>query len=419
MRPGAETVDHSRRKFVSLLSGVSLAMSLPFRTSAHPIEHGFPAKDQFEMKGTYLNAAYTHPMSKGSYSEVQRFLNARKLNRVEPKDYDGYERASVAAKFAKMINASPDEIAWVPSTMVGENLILHGLSLPGSKEHIVTDAYHFHGSLHMYGQLAKEGLKLTVVKPRGNRIDLNDFDSAIKPGTKLVAVSLVSATTGFQHDLKKICEQAHSKGALVYADIIQAAGAVPIDVKASGVDFCASATYKWLMGDFGIGFLYVRKDRLPLIKRMLMGYRQMSNFTSHILPYDLPGENAFDSEAKEDMSGHFEVGTFANEGICALRYSLDYLNKAGVANIQKYRQPMIDKLQQEIPKNSKFISLTPNDSTSPIVCFAFKDAMKILKPRLDAADVDISVYDHMIRISPSFYNDMNDVEKLIEVLMSA
>lgn len=416
MKQGIETVNHSRRNFVSLLSSVPLAMSLPFTISARSIEDGFPAKDQFEIKGTYLNAAYTHPMSKGSYKEVQRFLNARMMNRVERKDYDGFERASVASNFASLINALPEEIAWVPSTMVGENLIVSGLSLPGSRDHVVTDAYHFHGSLHMYSQFAKQGLKLTVVKPKNHRIDLNDLDAAIKPGTKLVAISLVSATTGFKHDLKKVCELAHSKGALVYADIIQAAGAVPIDVKDSGVDFCASATYKWLMGDFGIGFLYVRKDRLPLIKRTLIGYRQMASFVSHVLPYEPADENAFDSEAKEDMSGHFEVGTFANEGICALRYSLDYLNRIGVGNIQRYRQPMIDKLQQEIPKNKKFIPLTPSDSISPIVCFAFKDAQKILQPKLDAADVNISVYENMIRISPSFYNDLGDVDKLIEVL---
>jgi selenocysteine lyase/cysteine desulfurase len=323
----------------------------------------------------------------------------------------------VSANFAKLINASPDEIAWVPSTMFGENLIVSGLSLPGSNERVVTDAFHFHGSLHLYGQLSKQGLNLTVVRPRNNRIDLNDLDVAIKPGTKLVAISLVSATTGYQHDLKKVCDLAHARGALVYADIIQAAGTIPIDVRASGVDFCACATYKWLMGDFGIGFLYVRKDRLPLLKRTMIGYRQMINFVSHVLPFDPPGETAFSSDTTEDMSGHFEVGTFANEGICALRYSLEYLNRVGVENIQRYRQPMIDRLQKELPKD-KYIPLTPDDSTSAIVCYAFKDAMKILKPKLDATDVNISVYDDMIRISPSFYNDMNDIDKLINVLKS-
>lgn len=409
----------SRRDFMSLLAGIPIVGSLPLRgETKSSFVIGFPAKEEFDIKGTYINAAYTHPMSKGSFKEVSYFLNERMMNRQVPAGYDGFERTKARNNFAKLINASPEEIAWIPSTMVGENLILNGLSLPGSKQQVVTDAFHFHGSLHMYGQLAKAGLNVSIVKPRNNQIELSDLDAAIKPGTKLVALSLVSATTGFLHNLKAVCDLAHSRGALVYADIIQAVGAIPIDVKESGVDFCATATYKWLMGDFGIGFLYVRKDRLPLIKRTLIGYRQMTNFQSHILPFESPGENLFDSDTTDDMSGHFEVGTFANEGIAALNYSLDYLNRVGVDKIQEYRQPMIDRLQQELSGNGKYIPLTPAGSQSPIVCFAFKNAATILKPKLEAADVNISVYDHMIRISPSFYNDMNDIDKLLAVLKS-
>jgi selenocysteine lyase/cysteine desulfurase len=409
----------SRRDFVSLLAGAPLIAGLANSTEARASGSAiFPAKSDFDIRGTYLNAAYTHPMSKGSLSEVKKFLNERMLNRQTPKGYDAFERKSVVASFAKLINASPEEIAWVPSTMVGENLLVNGLSLPGSQSHVITDAFHFQGSLHMYHQLARQGLKVTVIKPRDNHIDMNDMEAAITPDTKLIALSLVSATTGFQHDLKKVCDLAHARGVLVYADIIQAAGAVPIDVRDSQVDFCATATYKWLMGDFGIGFLYVRKDRLPFIKRTLYGYRQIDRYTSHFLPFDSPGENVLESEAKDDMSGHFEVGTFANEGIAALRYSLDYLNRVGVENIQKYRQPMIDRLQQALPRD-KYLPLTPANSSSPIVCFAFKNALALLKPRLDAADINIQLYENMIRISPSFYNDMDEVEKLIEVLKSA
>ena len=408
----------SRRNFLSLVTGISVAGSKSLRSANQLYAKDgsdLPAKDMFAIKGTYLNAAYTHPMSLGSYQEVRKFLNARMLNREVPIGYDAFERRTVIEAFAKLINASPDEIALVPSTMVGENLIVSGLGLPGSKEHIVTDGLHFEGSLFLYGELEKQGINLTVVKPRDNRIDLNDLDAAITPGTKLVSVSLVSAATGFSPDLKKLCELAHSRGALVFADIIQAAGAVPINVQDTQVDFCSCATYKWLMGDFGVGFLYVRKDNLPPIKRTLIGYRQMKSYTSHIFPYDTPGDRAFDASAADTMSGHFEVGTFANEGIVALRYSLDYLNRTGVGRIYNYRKPMIDKLQKEL-MSDKYIPLTPTDAYSPIVAFACKDALVRLAPKLKAADINISLYENRIRISPSFYNDMNDIDRLIAVL---
>jgi selenocysteine lyase/cysteine desulfurase len=418
MENNEKYIPWSRRNFLSLMTGISVAgnTSLTSEVEFNEMdETTFPAKDMFAIKGTYLNAAYTHPMSLGSYREVSKFLNARMMNREVPNGYDAFERGTVISAFAKLINASPEEIALVPSTMVGENLIVSGLGLPGTKEHIVTDGFHFEGSLFLYGELEKKGTDLTVVKPRDNRIDLNDIDTAIKPGTKLVSVSLVSAATGFSHDLKKLCEIAHSKGALVFADIIQAAGAVPIDVQATQVDFCSCATYKWLMGDFGIGFLYVRKDNLPLIKRTLIGYRQMKSYTTHIFPFDPPGNHAFDASSADTMSGHFEVGTFANEGIVALRYSLDYLNRTGIDKIHSYRQPMIHKLQKEL-SSDKYIPLTPGDAYSPIVAFACKDALVRLAPKLKAADINISLYENRIRISPSFYNDMNDIDHLISVL---
>ena len=410
--------DLTRKQFVSLLTAMPLAGVSAVGARQNKASQVFPAKNEFEIKGNYLNAAYTHPMSKGSYQEVQQFLNQRLMNGRIPANYDGFDRKEALDGFAKLINALPEEIAWIPSTMVGENLVVSGLGIPRSKMRVVTDAYHFHGSLHMYGQLAKEGVDLVVVKPVNNQIRLDDLEKAIKPGTKLVAVSLVSATTGFQHDLKKLCEIAHSRGALVYADIIQAAGAVPIDVKDCNVDFCACSTYKWLMGDFGIGFLYVRKDRLPLLNRTLIGYRQIDNFTSHILPFDPPGDTAFESTALSTMSGHFEVGTFANEGIVALRYSVNYLNTIGVDAIQQYRQPLINLLQEKIP-DDKFIALTPKNSNSPIVCFAYENAGRLLPPKLDHAGINIQVYEHYIRISPSFYNDMSEIEQLIEVLKKA
>ena len=144
----------------------------------------------------------------------------------------------------------------------------------------------------------------------------------------------------------------------------------------------------------------------------------MIHEVSHFLPFESPGNKPFDSESLENTGGHFEVGTFANEGIAALRFSLEYLNKTGVDTIRNYRMPLIQKLQQALPPD-RFIQLTRNSEESPIVCFAFKNAASLLGPKLKAADISISVYEHMIRISPSLYNDASDIAKLIEVLKTA
>jgi len=413
-----ETNNLSRRNLITMMAGLPFAASLSRLKKLEnflPVQTGdLPHKELFDIKGTYINAAYIHPMSKGSHNAISSYLNERQINGHTPA-YDIDENRKEAKNlFAKLINADVEEIAWVPSTMAGENCIVNGLSLPGTKARVVTDVYHFNGSLFLYNELAKQGLDLQVIRSRDNKINMDDIEKTITPGTKLVAISLVSAYNGFQHDLKQLCEIAHSKNAMVYADIIQAAGTVPIDVKESGVDFCACATYKWLMGDFGAGFLYVRKDRLDLLKRSQIGYRQEASFVSHVYPFDDPGSVLFETTSKTDTGGHFEVGTLGNEAIAALRHSLTYLLETGIQKIQDYRKPMIDLLQQKLPSLG-FSPLTDAASTSPIVSFAFKDAAK-LKPKLDAAGINIQLYQNRVRISPSVYNDMEDITRLIKAL---
>lgn len=267
----------------------------------------------------------------------------------------------------------------------------------------------------MYAELAKQGVEVEVLRPQDNGISLDQMRKAITPGTKLVAISSVSTVNGFAHDLKELCSIAHAQGALVYADMIQSAGAVPMDLHDSGVDFAASATYKWLMGDFGVGFLYVRKDRLPMLKRVQHGYRQIKSFESHVFPFEPAGEHVFDEEPRDSTGGYFEVGTLGNEGVAGLQYSLSLIDRIGVKAIQEHRRPMIERLQEEMPKLG-FVPMTPKSSVTSIVSFAYEGADKLLKPKLDKAGVNIQCYPHRVRISPSFYNDMNDIEKLVKAL---
>lgn len=417
-RPKQVRGDLNRRDFLATLSGVPVAAGLG-RDWVSPlvrtIPPSLPLKDEFEIKGTFINAAYTHPMSKGARAAIHRFLDERMQNGLAP-GYDmGQDRKTCIELFSKIMNVDPGELAWVPSTMVAENHIVNALSIPGTKARVVTDAYHFEGSLYMYAELAKQGVEVEVLRPQDNGISLDQMRKAITPGTKLVAISSVSTVNGFAHDLKELCSIAHAQGALVYADMIQSAGAVPMDLHDSGVDFAASATYKWLMGDFGVGFLYVRKDRLPMLKRVQHGYRQIKSFESHVFPFEPAGEHVFDEEPRDSTGGYFEVGTLGNEGVAGLQYSLSLIDRIGVKAIQEHRRPMIERLQEEMPKLG-FVPMTPKSSVTSIVSFAYEGADKLLKPKLDKAGVNIQCYPHRVRISPSFYNDMNDIEKLVKAL---
>jgi selenocysteine lyase/cysteine desulfurase len=412
----------SRRQFISVAGLAPAASMLPgILPEMNRLRNGpsgagikLPCPELFSVRDTYLNAAYTHPISNESAHAIREYIDYRMMNGNSGAGFrTGWDE--VKNMYAGLINAEPDEIAWIPSTMAGENFIVKALGIPGSGDKIVTDAYHFDGSLYMYSQLAKQGAVVHTVVPENNRIDINRMASAITAGTKLVAISLVSMVNGFQHDLKTLCEIAHSRGAMVYADIIQAVGAVPVDVHDCRVDFCAASSFKWLMGDFGAGFLYVSKESMHHLKRSQFGYRQVTETTSHILPFDTPGDEPFTFKTGSNAACFFEVGSLGNEAVIALSRSLKLISEIGPDAIQAHRQPMLKLLHSGLA-GTGFIPLTPEDSTSPIVSFAYRDAGKKLSGKLADAGIRIQLYDNRFRISPSVYNSTNDIEKLIEVL---
>jgi len=398
----------SRRAMIGSLS------ALPLTGTATKAAPSLPDKASFEFSGTYLNAAYAHPVSRPVRQAGNDFLAARANREVDRAWPSDNPRNQAVAKFAAFINADANDVAVVPSTMEGENHLLAALGID-ENHGVVTDAYHYGPSLALYGELNKRGVPLAVVAPRNNRIELKDIEQAIGPNTKLVAISHVGSSTGFQHDLKALCDVAHRKGAYVYADIIQSVGALPFDVKESGVDFCCCGTYKWLMGDFGTAFLYVRPDRLKDLKRTAVGWRQVTNEQTHAYPFDPPGPAIGDWTMRTGTAATFEVSTPSWSALAMAIASLDYVQSLGVENIARHRQPLIARLQEEMPKLG-FIPLTPKETAGPVLAFAYKDAAARLDPVLKAQRVKISTYENRIRISPSVYNDMEDFDRLLKAV---
>jgi selenocysteine lyase/cysteine desulfurase len=100
----------------------------------------------------------------------------------------------------------------------------------------------------------------------------------------------------------------------------------------------------------------------------------------------------------------------------ALGQSLPYIRALGVEKIQAYRQPMIKKLQEEMP-HLGFEQLTPSESTSALLCFGLKkkNSQSILD-RLRERKVHVRVGPNYLRVSPSVFNDMDDIDKLLAAL---
>jgi selenocysteine lyase/cysteine desulfurase len=408
-----ERMDISRRGVFGSLAGLgALTPAAAALSQSAPAPAMLPDKVNFPLDHIYMNAAYAHPMGLRTYAAIEDFLQ-RRVHQPDTPWASVNTRNKAVEMFAGLIGASPVDIAVVPSTQEGENLIAAGLGL-NEKTGVVTDAFHY--SPEIWGEWRRRGVPVTVVMPKDNRIRLEDYDKAITPGTKLVVLSAISSDTGFRQDLKALCEIAHRKGAMVHADIIQAAGAVPIDVKDLGVDFACCGSYKWLMGDFGVAFLYVRPDRVQALKRLQYGWRQLKGSVGHVYPFDPPGPEAVTYELRDDTAaGRLEVSTPSWAGLAGVIGGLTYLNEIGVQRTADHRAPLLERIQRELPRHG-FLPLTPTDTGTPTIAFAYEGAAKTLAPKLDAARIKITVRPNRIRISPSMYNDMADVEALLRVL---
>jgi len=413
----------TRRDMLGALGGmaaVSAAASIaPAASERQRPANGtpFPRKADFAIPEglTYINGAYTHPMPTAVAEAVRR--NAEKRARPGGMSDDSADLTrAVKQEFAALINAKPSEISFVPNTSTGENLVVNGLGIPRAGGNVVTDALHFDGAiLHLQALQRERGLDLRIVMPRDGRIEMRDLERAIDKNTTLVEVSLVAMYNGFQHDLKAVCDLAHAHGALVYADIVQAAGATPIDVKATGVDFCACSSFKWLMADFGLGFLYARDELLGrVVKRSQYGYHSASDISTHFLPLDPPAPAPFSWQLGTDATAYFEVGSNAYAPMSALAASLPYVGKLGVEAIEAHRQPMLQRLRKELARLG-FEPATPEGTKSALITFVVKDRRPVLD-RIQKANINVRLGQHFMRLSPSVYNDMSDIDRVIEAL---
>ena len=215
-----------------------------------------------------------------------------------------------------------------------------------------------------------------------------------------------------------MCDLAHAHGAYVYADIIQAAGAVPLDVRASGVDFAACSTFKWLMGDFGLGLL-LRPRRAARA-----GDASARSGATIQRPTHGGALPAVRSEASQRRS-HGRCGTTRRatsrsaawrQRRAAVGASLGYIQRA-----RRREHPGASPADASTSCAGGVPRLGFNPQTPPETHVADRDVRaqgwrRPIQRKLQAANVNVRVSRHWMRMSPSVYNDMQDVERLLEAL---
>ncbi len=167
----------------------------------------------------------------------------------------------VGDEIAPLIGAGAGEVAMIPNVTTAQAAVLSSLRYDSPRDTIVMTGLDFPSVRYVYDALATRlGARIVVVPGEsgsGESVDIERLLDAIDERTRLVAVSHVLFRSAYVMDAEAICRRAHEVGALVSLDAFHSVGVIPVDVKASGVDFLAGGVLKWLCGGPGGAFLYV------------------------------------------------------------------------------------------------------------------------------------------------------------------
>ncbi len=362
----------------------------------------------------FFNHAGVSPISARAASALKQFADHASTRSYV--DSGWYQRpARVKQLAARLFNAAgPQEIAIIPNTATGLNLVARGLDWQPGDAVVITNV-EYPANRYPWEDLKRLGVDLIEVpqQPDG-RIDVEDVVEAITDRTRIVAVSHVQYASGCRLDLKPISDMVHQAGGYLCVDAIQSAGVIPIDVQAMGIDFLAAGSQKWLMGIEGCGLFYCREDLAPLLHPAIVGCMNMIN------AFDFGNyEFVFQSDARR-----FEPSSHSVPGLIALETSLELFLEVGIDQVWASVDALTTRLCERLAeKNYRVFSPREPHERSGIVTFdpPFPDTRLTPAPAQIVADLEkqgiiIVMREGRLRASPHFYNTMEQIDLLVDAL---
>lgn len=365
----------------------------------------FPILDEW----TYLNHASCSPPPVTAIEAAHRQLRDVQMN--GSLNYKNWVAAKENCRklTAKLLNVRPTQIAFLRNTSDALSCVANGLKWTAN-DNIVLFQNEFPSNVYPWRRIRDAfGVKLKFCPERDGRIDLDEFCSLIDRNTKVVAVSAVQYASGFRADLRKIADHARQVDALVVTDVIQAMGANPLDQETDLFDAAAGAFHKWMLAPEGVGFLYLSDRARQRIEPTLVGWISAAHHEDF---------NDFEQDFKPDALA-WETGTFASSLFYAVEECLKIFDRFGVAAINKYLLELTDFLCENLDQTKyKIISSRRAGEKSPIVCIESKTGVSAsqLAKTLLAEKVVVIARNNRVRISPHFYNNRRDIEKLVAAL---
>ena len=319
---------------------------------------------------------------------------------------------------SELIGASPRNIAFVANTSTALSLI--SLAIPWRKgDNVVTASVENPATVVPWQNLKHLGVEVRYLPAdRDDLIDLDALPGLIDRRTRLVALSLVQYSTGQRMDLRRVVDLCRRRGILVSADAVQAVGAVPVDVKALGVNFLAAGAQKWLMGPLHVAMMYADDRALGLCRSPIVTEDNVPD----IVAEEQEATSGIPSLHINEGALMFEASPYHNfAGVCGLHQSLKNIRAMGKANLYRRLHEVTSELVERLGGlDGRVVSPRGEGEWSGIVSFAPRGAdPKEIVRRLRRKGVYIAMRKGRLRICPHYYNTSAEVKRFVSLLREA
>jgi cysteine desulfurase/selenocysteine lyase len=356
----------------------------------------------------WMNHAAISPLSNRVRNAIEQYLEARTTG-----DIDVYLSmlptvAHLKQNIGALINAAPERIGFVLNTSEGLSVLASGLEWKSGDRILLNDS-EFPSNVVPFLNLKRHGVEIDFIKSDLGAITPEIVEQHLTSKTKLVSISYVQFLSGFRVDLAAIGELCSRHGIIFSVDGIQGLGVSPLDVQKMKIDFLSSGGNKWLMGLMGLAFIYVSEEMQNRIHQAHMGWTSNKNFFSDFFKYRVD---------LDDTARRYENGTQNYIAITALNASLGTLLEVGIENIQSHIAAVTDKIIAAADETGYSI-ITPRgkNERAGIVTFRCQNTDRLFT-FLKERHISVSVREGMIRVSPHFFNSMEDVAALRSALLA-
>ena len=314
------------------------------------------------------------------------------------------------SRVARLLNADLDEIALTDNTGEGLNIISNGIQWHEGDEVITTNHEHMSLLAPLYQLRDRYGIviRFADIGPTAERPVLKAIADLVTPHTRLISISHVTWTTGAVLNISEVGYMGREWGIPVLIDGAQSAGAIPVDVKALGIDFYAMPMQKWLCGPDGTGALYVRKDAFSYVSPTYVG------------PWSIKHEEGLEWELLESAQ-RFEVGGRQTAAIAGQAAVLKWLEETVGYQWLFERVASLSAYAYEAFKEMPGLTiLTPRQGESGLVSFKLegRDDTEVVTYLRDKHNIYIRNIPstNSLRISTGFYNTEEEIDKLVTAL---